>query len=298
MLLIGSLPIIVGFGGINPAGRSTNHHGYRRLVYGALSESAQQQTLASIAALTGKLKPSASGWANEHGHVVDPDSYLTAPSEELLGNTLIRELEGNLFDPDRIYHQSQANLSAADDRPLSFRIKTKNISSPVPSNWSVDKHDEKFSVVTIAGYLEVMRPEYRKSQINSAGQLPSGFIPGELSASRNHPRGLQLSVFAACDALNSVGIDWDTVRQRVAPDQISVYAGSGLGQLDYHGNGGLLQARQLGKNVSSKQIALGYAEMPADFINAYLLGNLGTTGTSVAACATFLYNLRWGIKDI
>jgi len=38
--------------------------------------------------------------------------------------------------------------------------------------------------------------------------------------------------------------------------------------------------------------------MPADFINAYLLGNLGTTGTSVAACATFLYNLRWGIKDI
>ena len=41
------LPIIVGFGGINPAGRSSNHHGYRRLVYGALSESAQQKTLAN-----------------------------------------------------------------------------------------------------------------------------------------------------------------------------------------------------------------------------------------------------------
>jgi acetoacetyl-[acyl-carrier protein] synthase len=38
--------------------------------------------------------------------------------------------------------------------------------------------------------------------------------------------------------------------------------------------------------------------MPADFINAYLLGNLGTTGTNIAACATFLYNLRQGIRDI
>ena len=160
------LPVIVGFGGINPAGRSSNHHGYRRLVYGALSESAQQKTLASIAALTGKLKKSAAGWADDQGYAVDPDSYLPAHSEELLGNTLIRELEGNLFDPDRIYHQSQAKLSAADDCPLSFRIKTKNISSPLPSNWSVVRHDENFSVVTIAGDLEVMLPEYRKSKIN------------------------------------------------------------------------------------------------------------------------------------
>ena len=60
----------------------------------------------------------------------------------------------------------------------------------------------------------------------------------------------------------------------------------------------MLQARLLGRKVSSKQLPLGYAEMPADFINAYLLGNLGTTGTNVAACATFLYNLRQGIRDI
>jgi acetoacetyl-[acyl-carrier protein] synthase len=292
------LPIIVGFGGINPAGRSSNHHGYRRLVYGALPESSQYKTLASIAALTGKLKKSASGWLDEHDQIVNPESYLAEHSEELLGNTLIRELGDNLFDPQRIYHQNSAALSAADDSSLSFRIKTKNLSSPLPSNWDVVQQDEKFSLVTVAGDLEVMLPAFRKSKVNSAGQLPSGFMPGELYASRNHPRGLQLSVFAASDALNSLGIDWDTVRQRVAPDQISVYAGSGLGQMDYHGNGGLLQARLLGKKVSSKQLALGYAEMPADFINAYLLGNLGTTGTSVAACATFLYNLRQGIKDI
>jgi acetoacetyl-[acyl-carrier protein] synthase len=109
---------------------------------------------------------------------------------------------------------------------------------------------------------------------------------------------LQLTVFTASDAINSMGIDWEIVQRNVAADQIAVYAGSGMGQLDYNGYGGMMQARLLGKKVTSKQLPLGYAEMPADFINAYLLGNLGTTGTNVAACATFLYNLRQGIRDI
>jgi acetoacetyl-[acyl-carrier protein] synthase len=38
--------------------------------------------------------------------------------------------------------------------------------------------------------------------------------------------------------------------------------------------------------------------MPADFINAYVLGSLGATGASLGACASFLYNLRHGIDDI
>jgi acetoacetyl-[acyl-carrier protein] synthase len=38
--------------------------------------------------------------------------------------------------------------------------------------------------------------------------------------------------------------------------------------------------------------------MPADFINAYVLGSLGSTGASLGACASFLYNLRHGIDDI
>jgi acetoacetyl-[acyl-carrier protein] synthase len=38
--------------------------------------------------------------------------------------------------------------------------------------------------------------------------------------------------------------------------------------------------------------------MPADFINAYVLGSLGSTGASLGACASFLYNLRHAIDDI
>ena len=60
----------------------------------------------------------------------------------------------------------------------------------------------------------------------------------------------------------------------------------------------MLKARLLGKKVTSWQLPLGLNEMPADFINAYLLGSLGTTGHNNGACATFLYNLQQGMRDI
>ncbi|MCB1731678.1 MAG: beta-ketoacyl synthase, partial [Halieaceae bacterium] len=85
---------------------------------------------------------------------------------------------------------------------------------------------------------------------------------------------------------------------RVGIDQMSVYAGSAMGQLDGAGIGGMIKARYLGQRVTSKFCPLGLAEMPADFVNAYVLGSLGSTGASLGACASFLYNLRQGIEDI
>ena len=104
-----------------------------------------------------------------------------------------------------------------------------------------------------------------------------------------------MTVFAASDALANTGIDWGLLQARVPVDQVSVYAGSGMSQLDGSGNGGLVKARYNGRKVTSKNCPFGFAEMPADFINAYVLGSLGTTGTSMGACASFLYNLRQGI---
>ena len=37
---------------------------------------------------------------------------------------------------------------------------------------------------------------------------------------------------------------------------------------------------------------------PADFVNAYVLGNVGCTGAIAGACASFLYNLRLAVEDI
>ena len=45
------LPVIVGFGGINPAGRSSLHHGYRSTVIENLDEDARARTFRSLAAL-------------------------------------------------------------------------------------------------------------------------------------------------------------------------------------------------------------------------------------------------------
>ena len=53
----------------------------------------------------------------------------------------------------------------------------------------------------IPGSLDVLTENYMRTSVNSAGQLPSGFDPKDLYASRNHPRGLQLTVYGASDAV-------------------------------------------------------------------------------------------------
>ncbi len=138
----------------------------------------------------------------------------------------------------------------------------------------------------------------KRMAVQSGGQLPKGFDPANEYRSRHHPRGLQMAVYAASDALGSLGIEWETLCQHLSPDQIGVYAGSAMGQLDTAGHGGMIQAPLHGKRVTSKQCPLGLSEMPADFVNAYVLGNLGSTGSMVGACATFLYNLRLAKEDI
>ena len=108
----------------------------------------------------------------------------------------------------------------------------------------------------------------------------------------------QMAVVAATDALRSTGIEWSTILEHVAPDEVAVYASSIMSQLDENGFGGLMQSRLKGGRVSAKQLALGLNSMPADFINAYVLGSVGSTGSITGACASFLYNLQKGIEQI
>ena len=275
------LPLIVGFGGVNAAGRSSAHHAYRRLVIDDIEAIKRERTYASLAALMQRGQPCSD---NER--------------KNMLQHTLIRKLEKNLFDSESILLQKTAELTEPSGQETSFVIKKIQLPSTIPDTWIVDKVSEAEVKVTVSNQLKVLLPDARISKVHSAGQLPTGFDPEALYQSRNHPRGLQLTIFGASDAINSLGIDWEQVKNIVPGDQISVYASSAMGQLDTHGSGGLLQSSLVGKRVSSKNVALGLAEMTADFINAYILGNVGTTGANVGACATFLYNLRQGIQDI
>ncbi len=276
------LPLIVGFGGINAAGRSSFHHGYRRMVFDALDQASANRTLQSLASLM-RLPCDSAPSAEQKRFILD--------------HTLIRRIEPDWFDPERAPLNRRLPIEGGA-QPLSFVTKARNLPQILPPNWTVTDLDGRSVRVDITGDTEFLLPDTEALSVQAAGQLPTGFDPGTLYQSRNHPRGLQLSVFAASDALGSLGIDWETVCSRVAPDQISCYAGNALGQCDENGNGGMLGARYRGKRVTSKQLPFGLLEMPADFVNAYVLGNIGNTGGNAGACATFLYSLRQGLDDI
>lgn len=275
------LPVIVGFGGINPAGRISSHHAYRRIVIDRLPETAANETYASLRTLM-----------NLEGDAADP-----AVRQYILDHTLIRRIEPHLMDCDAIPWQRTLHMEPGA-QSFSFVTQRRQLPDVLPTGWEVSDVGNGDVRVDVKGAMDVLVRDFRSSRVQSAGQLPTGFEPDKLYQSRNHPRGLQLTVYGASDAIRSLGIDWDVLRQKVKPDQIAVYAGSGMSQLDTNGNGGMLQAHLLGKRVTSKQVALGLPEMPADFVNAYVLGSVGSTGCNIGACATFLYNLRLGLEDI
>ena len=133
---------------------------------------------------------------------------------------------------------------------------------------------------------------------SAAGQLPKGFDPSNYYPARQHPKALQMTIFGISDAIGQLGFKWEEVQSKINPDEVSVFSGAAIGQLDSFGFGGLMQSRIKGSRASSKNLALGLVEMSADFINAYVLGNVGRTGHSVGACATFLYNLQMGKESI
>lgn len=277
------LPVIIGFGGINAAGRSSFHHGYRRLVIDALPDDLANDTWRSLAGLVG----------------MEANGELAAEQvRQLRNNTLVRKINEQHFNTANVAWNRRVNLRPEPERPIFFDLRTKHLPAQIPDSWEISHMDDRTVRVIVQGPCEMLLPDSLVSDVKAAGQLPTGFDPKALYQSRNHPRGLQMTVYGASDALNSIGIPWAEIREQVSPDQISVYAGSAMSQLDQAGNGGMMASRANGKRVTSKQCALGFAEMPADFINAYILGSVGTTGTAMGACASFLYNLRMAVDDI
>ena len=138
-----------------------------------------------------------------------------------------------------------------------------------------------------------------KMNVNAAGQFPAGFDPGSFYKSRQHPVGLETTLFGVSDTLGFAGINWDgDIKPTVDPSRVGVFAGPAIGQLDSFGLGGLMQSRLIGKRACSKHLSMSLLEMSADFSNAYILGSVGVTGANAGACATFLYNLDLLINGI
>jgi acetoacetyl-[acyl-carrier protein] synthase len=291
------LPIIVGFGGFSAAGRSSGHHAYRRMVIESLAAQERQETLAGLAVMMGLVTFKSGHYQNETGEHLSLAQIESVYGAAVMDGTLIRRIEKTYFDVDAAHWQKNAVLGAGDE-PLVFDMRRRDLPEPVPANWRIEDLDDDRVRVSAVNGLEVKFDSYRELPVKSAGQLPRGFNPGALYNSHYHPRALQLAVIGASDAVQSIGIEWQTIMDAVKPDQIGVYASNVMSQLDENGFGGLLQARLKGGRVSTKQCPLGLNTMPADFVNAYILGSVGHTGAIVGACASFLYNLRAAVEDI
>ncbi|KXS39866.1 MAG: beta-ketoacyl synthase [Halomonadaceae bacterium T82-2] len=292
------LPVIVGMGGVNAAGRTSGHQAFRRTVLDALSAEEQQRTVVGLAAMMHLVARQADGsWQDSHGNRLDTAGVADRFRQTVLDHTLIRRIEDEAFNAEGIPANRRAQLAL--DAPLTFQVRRRQLPEALPETWQVRDLDSRRVEVSVPpGALEVLLPDHRQAQVRAAGQLPSGFAPERLYRSVHHPRGLSMAVFGASDCLGQSGLDWETLRDGLDPDQIAVYAGNSIGQLDDEGWGGLLKSFVSGNRATSKQMPLGYGQMPADFLNAYVLGSVGATGAIQGACATFLYNLRQGIEEI
>ena len=214
-----NLPLIVGYGGINAAGRSIFDFAHQRMLFESVDTDKQDEVLQSL------------------GHLMGTNN-----KETILNKTLLRAIDGDFFDQH-------------------------NFRSP--------------ELPTLAG-----------------GQLPSGFNPASTYNSRQHPRGLAMTIFGLSDAITSLGLPWEEILQKIPRQKISCISGCAVAQADKFGMGGMFQAPLADSRITSKHMAMSLGEGSADFGHAYVLGSMGSTGSYTGACATFQYNLKLGISMI
>jgi len=223
-----------------------------------------------------------------------PDiSMNEAQARHVLENTLIRRIHPDWFNPDAV----PLNRLGHTKETSSIWLGPLQIPNPLPVGWSVGRKEGRLTEYVIEPG-DLLKPCTRKLSVQAAGMAPTGFRPDMFYPSRNHPRTLQLALFALSDCWLSSGLQWHHIKHHIAPNQVAVFAGSSIGQMDESGFGGMLKSALLGKRTTSKQLPLGYPQMPADFSNAYVLGSLGRSGASMGACASFLYNLHNAVDGI
>ena len=291
-----NLPVIVGFGGYNAAGRSSFHHSFRRTILDSLSTETQDKTLCGLAVLMQLVSYQDGGYFEADGNRLDVAQVSKKYRSFILENTLIRRIHNGHFDPDNV--PGIQDFSLTPDEPIALVLKRKEMPVQVPENWQVSAIDDDKVKVIIDGTTQLKAARLRTLEVTSAGLLPTGFDLSRHYASKFHPKGLQMTILGASDAIKSVGIEWDNIINAIRPDELAVYAASTFGQVDDFGLGGYFQSRLKAGRPTSKQLPFSLNTMPADFINAYMCGSVGSTSAVTGACATFLYNLRLAVNDI
>ncbi|MFT6310945.1 MAG: acetoacetyl-[acyl-carrier protein] synthase, partial [Porticoccus sp.] len=110
-----TIPVIVSFGGINPAGRSSGHHGFKRMVIDELATEDAAATWQALAAL------------------MNCDS---GEIDFMRAHTLIRKIEPSYFDVNAIPLNRKLTVNS-NGSPLSFEVSARQLPESIPSNWTV-----------------------------------------------------------------------------------------------------------------------------------------------------------------
>ena len=291
-----ALPVIVGFGGYNAAGRSSSHQAFRRMIIESLPAAEQTKTVVGLACLMGRVSREGEQYRDQQGTQMSAAEVDRRFRQAVIDGTLIRKIE--LFDPAKVPGHKKISLNDDAAQPIHFTMLKRDLPTVPPQDWSIEDLENGTVQVTASGASQYLVESHYELAAKAAGQLPSGFDPADHYNSRFHPRSLQMALLGASDAVHSIGIPWEKIADAVNPDEVGVYSSSVLSQMTEEGFGGLLQARLRGGRTTAKQLPLGLNSMPADFINAYVLGSVGHTEAITGACATFLYVLQAAVRDI
>ena len=294
--MLNSLPVVVGFGGYNAAGRSSSHQAFRRMILESLPAEEQIDTVVSLACLMAQVTKEGEGYRDQQGALLSAHEVDQRFRQEVLKGTLIRKIE--LFDPAKVPGHKKISLTEDANQPVQFSMLKRDLPKVPPQDWEIRDLENGTVEITACGSSQYLVESHYELIAKAAGQLPSGFNPADHYNSRFHPRSLQMALLGASDAVHSIGIPWESVAKSVSPDEVGVYSSSALSQMTEEGFGGLLQARLRGGRTTAKQVPLGLNSMPADFINAYVLGSVGHTEAITGACASFLYVLQAAVRDI
>ncbi len=288
------LPVIVGFGGFNAAGRSSSHQAFRRMVLESLPINEQHDTIAGLACLMGLVRSQGEIYVDLNGTELTLAAAFEQYRDLVIEGTLVRRVEH--FDSSNLPGHRKIDFS--EQQSAVFTMAKRDLPKELPNDWQTsDLEDGRVEIITSGVDKHLVTVPYDLAA-KAAGQLPTGFdLPKHYNA-RFHPRGLQMALLGASDAIHSMGIPWEKVAAQVRPDEIGVYSSSVFGQVDDQGMGGLFQARLKGERTTAKQVALGLNSMPADFVNAYVLGSVGHTEATTGACASFLYSLQAAVRDL
>ncbi len=86
-----ALPLIVGFGGVGPAGRSSLHHAYNRIIYESLSLEKQRKTQTALSSMMNLAYQRSGELVDKTGNKLSKEEKQRLEKAVLEG-TLIRRL--------------------------------------------------------------------------------------------------------------------------------------------------------------------------------------------------------------